>query len=64
MDRIYLDHASSMPVDPRVLDFSKPFLLESGNPSSLYEFGQEANGASFGSEIKMTLTLRSLSVAK
>jgi cysteine desulfurase len=42
MERIYLDHASSMPVDPRVFEFAKPFLLDSGNPSSLYEFGQEA----------------------
>jgi cysteine desulfurase len=42
MGRIYLDHASSMPVDTRVFEFAKPFLLNSGNPSSLYEFGQEA----------------------
>jgi cysteine desulfurase len=42
MDRIYLDHASSMPVDPRVIDFIKPYLIEVGNPSSLYEFGQNA----------------------
>jgi cysteine desulfurase len=45
MERIYLDHASSMPVDPRVLDYAMPFLKESGNPSSLYEFGQEAKEA-------------------
>jgi len=42
MDGIYLDHASSMPVDPRVISFAKPFLVEAGNPSSLYEFGQIA----------------------
>jgi len=42
MERIYLDHASSMPVDHRILEYAKPFLLNSGNPSSLYEFGQEA----------------------
>jgi cysteine desulfurase len=42
MDRIYLDHASAMPVDPRVIDFIKPYLLDAGNPSSLYEFGQNA----------------------
>lgn len=42
MDRIYLDHASSMPLDPRVYEFAKPYLFEAGNPSSLYEFGQEA----------------------
>ena len=42
MEKIYLDHASSMPVDPRVIDFIKPYLIEVGNPSSLYEFGQNA----------------------
>ena len=42
MERIYLDHASAMPVDPRVVDFIKPYLQEVGNPSSLYEFGQNA----------------------
>ena len=46
MERIYLDHASSMPVDPRVFEFAKPFLIEVfGNPSSLYNFGQEAKDA-------------------
>lgn len=45
MDRIYLDHASSMPIDPRVFEFAKSYLLEAGNPSSLYEFGQEAKEA-------------------
>lgn len=45
MEGIYLDHASSMPVDPRVIDFAKPFLAEAGNPSSLYEFGQTAKQA-------------------
>ncbi|UCF50767.1 MAG: cysteine desulfurase [Thermoplasmatales archaeon] len=42
MKRIYLDHAASMPVDPRVLQFAQPYLSEVGNPSSLYEFGQHA----------------------
>jgi cysteine desulfurase len=45
MEGIYLDHASSMPVDQRVIDFAKPFLAEAGNPSSLYEFGQKAKQA-------------------
>jgi cysteine desulfurase len=46
MERIYLDHASSMPVDPRVFKFAKPFLTEIfGNPSTLYNFGQEAKVA-------------------
>ena len=46
MGRIYLDHASSMPVDSRVLDYSKPYLIEGfGNPSSLYSFGLKAKSA-------------------
>jgi len=46
MDRIYLDHASAMPVDPRVFEFAKKYYIESyGNPSSLYNFGQEAKEA-------------------
>jgi cysteine desulfurase len=46
MPRIYLDHASSMPVDPRVLEFSKPFLSSfHGNPSSLHSVGLEARRA-------------------
>jgi cysteine desulfurase len=45
MEGTYLDHASSMPVNPRVIDFAKPFLTEAGNPSSLYEFGQTSKQA-------------------
>jgi len=46
MERIYLDHASSMPVDPRVLEVAKPYLIEEfGNPSSLYSIGLEAKSA-------------------
>ncbi|UCF49936.1 MAG: cysteine desulfurase [Thermoplasmatales archaeon] len=42
MERIYLDHASAMPIDSRVFEYAKPYLLDVGNPSSLYEFGQES----------------------
>ncbi len=43
MERIYLDHASSMPVDPRVLEYAKRFLMiDFGNPSSLHSSGLEA----------------------
>ncbi len=43
MKRIYLDHASAMPVDPRVLKFSQKYLQEVfGNPSTLYSVGAEA----------------------
>jgi len=53
MERIYLDHASSMPVDKRVLNFIKPHLSHVGNPSSLYEFGNEAKDAIEKSRIKI-----------
>ena len=46
MDRIYLDHASHMPVDQRVLKIAEPFLTKDfGNPSSLYSAGLEAKQA-------------------
>jgi cysteine desulfurase len=46
MGRIYLDHASAMPIDSRVFEFAKPYLLqEIGNPSSLYSLGLTAKGA-------------------
>lgn len=46
MGRIYLDHASSMPIDSKVLDFAKPYLTEEfGNPSSLYSFGLKTKSA-------------------
>ena len=46
MKRIYLDHASSMPVDPRVMEFAQPYLTTShGNPSSLHSVGLEAKQA-------------------
>jgi cysteine desulfurase len=46
MSRIYLDHASSMPVDSRVFDFAKPYLMKShGNPSSLHSVGLEVKRA-------------------
>jgi cysteine desulfurase len=46
MPRIYLDHASSLPVDSRVFEFAKPYLRESwGNPSSLHSVGLEAKRA-------------------
>jgi cysteine desulfurase len=43
MDRIYLDHAATTPLDPRVLEAMLPYLSEAwGNPSSLYAEAQEA----------------------
>jgi cysteine desulfurase len=46
MQRIYLDHNATTPLDPRVLDAMLPFLRDDfGNPSSLHWFGQRARGA-------------------
>lgn len=46
MKRIYLDHASASPVDPRVFAFAVPFLSrEYGNPSTLYVMGLDARRA-------------------
>ncbi len=43
---IYLDHAATTPLDPRVLDAMLPFLTGSfGNASSLHAAGREASGA-------------------
>jgi cysteine desulfurase len=46
MERIYLDHASAMPVDSRVLEFSASYLTDRiGNPSSSHMVGTEAREA-------------------
>ncbi len=43
MKRIYLDHASAMPVDPRVLKFAEKYVQDIfGNPSSLHSVGAGA----------------------
>jgi cysteine desulfurase len=42
MDRIYLDHAATTPLDERVLEAMLPYLRDHwGNPSSLYGEAQE-----------------------
>jgi len=46
MGKIYLDYASSMPMDPRAFEYAKRFLLsDMGNPSSLHTAGIEAKRA-------------------
>jgi cysteine desulfurase len=46
VERIYLDHNATTPLDPRVLEAMLPLLTEGfGNPSSLHWFGQRARAA-------------------
>jgi len=46
MKRIYLDHAATTPVDPKVMQAMKPFFNKKyGNASTLYRLGQEAKQA-------------------
>jgi cysteine desulfurase len=46
VDRIYLDHNATTPLDPRVLEAMLPLLREGfGNASSLHWFGQQARAA-------------------
>ncbi len=46
MRQIYLDHASAMPIDPRVLEFAKRYVTNDfGNPSSLHSAGLTAKRA-------------------
>jgi cysteine desulfurase len=46
MQRIYLDHSATTPVDPRVLAAMMPYLTENyGNASSVHLFGQQARSA-------------------
>ena len=43
---IYLDHAATSPMDPRVLEAMMPYLTyEFGNPGSLHTYGREAKNA-------------------
>src|SRR3989344_9089286 len=46
MRRIYLDHAATTPLDPRVKSAMEPFLNEDfGNAGGLYEEGRRAKEA-------------------
>jgi len=51
---VYLDHASSRPVDPRVLAFAGRYLREDfGNPSTLYSRGLTARTALEEARVKV-----------
>jgi cysteine desulfurase len=46
MQRVYLDHSATTPVDRRVVEAMLPYLVEKfGNPSSVHFYGQEARAA-------------------
>lgn len=46
MREVYLDHAATTYLDPRVVDAMKPYWIENfGNPSSLYRTGRRAKDA-------------------
>ena len=43
---VYLDHAGTTPMDPRVLEAMTPYFTRRyGNPSSIHSVGQEARYA-------------------
>jgi cysteine desulfurase len=57
-DPIYLDHAATTPVDPRVLEAMLPFFTEAfGNPSSVHRWGQKAERAVEGARATVAQVL-------
>src|SRR3972149_11119762 len=51
--RIYLDHAATTPLDPRVAEAMQPYFSEAfGNPSSQHGWGRGAGGAGRGSRAR------------
>jgi cysteine desulfurase len=56
--RIYLDHAATTPLDPRVAEAMQPFFAEAfGNPSSQHMWGQRAEAAVEDSREKVARAL-------
>jgi len=46
MKKVYFDYAATTPVDPKVVEAIKPFLIDKfGNPASMHSFGLDAESA-------------------
>jgi cysteine desulfurase len=58
-DSIYLDHAATTPVDPEVLRAMAPWFTEYfGNPSSIYQLGQQSRAALDSARAQCAAVLR------
>jgi cysteine desulfurase len=56
--KIFLDYASTTPVDPRVIDAMRPYFDQIfGNPSSIHTYGQRAERALEESRLKVASIL-------
>ncbi len=54
MKRIYFDHSATTPVDPRVAEVVREYLLDKfGNPSSFHSFGRETKEALENARLKV-----------
>ncbi|NQU04469.1 MAG: cysteine desulfurase [Calditrichaeota bacterium] len=61
MNRIYLDHSATTPVDPRVAYVMREYMLRKfGNPSSIHAFGREAKPALDDARISVAALLKCL----
>ncbi|MCF7810127.1 cysteine desulfurase [bacterium] len=59
MNRIYLDHSATTPVDPRVADVMREYMLRKfGNPSSIHVFGRDAKPGLDVARSKVTSLLK------
>jgi cysteine desulfurase len=58
MERVYLDHSATTPLDSRVFEEMKPYFSKKfGNASSLYSFGREASEAVEEARVKVAKAL-------
>ncbi len=58
MSNVYLDHAATTPLDPRVLEAMLPYLKENfGNPSSFHSVGKEVKDALDDARTRMATIL-------